>query len=333
MRVPASSRGPAGAGAPRLGEEVADLDPQRADDRRQLAAGEAAKQDAAVVRRGDAQARASIFVGGAPGHPARVCLRHALQPRQDFLDRHGPSGGLSPVSVPGLAANRGQIGARHPPEIAVLGGPRPRCTRCPRFRGEGGHPRDHSLSGGSSPAIGHPARTAPGCRRPSLRPLRRTPSNRARSRDRRGSARVACRACRPRARAPLRRAGGRRRSLRAARCPTRGGTAPVAFVDAVDVREIARPARVRAAFDENVERRRSAPPAHQDGIDVHGILRGLRACAVGRRERGGDLGAIRPSQRPQRRPSSRGTGSGRLHRQATIHAARNVLASRHRADD
>ena len=56
---------------------------ERADDRRQLAAGEATEQDAAVLRGGDAEARARVLVGRAPGHPTRMRLRHPLEARED----------------------------------------------------------------------------------------------------------------------------------------------------------------------------------------------------------------------------------------------------------
>src|SRR5205823_1272404 len=75
-------------GRPGVSEKIADLDPQRADDGRELAAGEAAKEDAAIFGGGDAQAGLRVFVGRTPSHPARVGLRHPLEARQDFLDGH-----------------------------------------------------------------------------------------------------------------------------------------------------------------------------------------------------------------------------------------------------
>jgi hypothetical protein len=90
--------------------------------------------------------------------------------------------------------------------------------------------------------------------------------------------------------------------------PQAPGAADVASEDEIDVGQLARFARQRAAIEEDVQRWSSTPLAHQDGIDLH---RELPAATSG---------AITPSQRAQTSQSSRWRGIGDSQRQATITA-------------
>ena len=196
----------------------------------------------------------------------------------------------------------------------------------PVSRRRGGHPRGHSLSGGSSPASGQSGPHGSGLSKTHAFPSSPHSSNRALDAAAGRAALASHAVLVDRVREGVVRPASAVRGLLARLvAPAALRSADVAFVDEVDVQQLAGPARVRLAFDENVERGRAARRAHQDRIDVIASLpRTGRTSRASPRGGGGALGRDQPSHRAHMSPSSREMRSGRAQRQAKITPPENV---------